>query len=288
MAFSKEIDSYLQDHFGLRHVLIRTHKDLTKPLLGLGNDSVLIGRDGRMFYLGEDTVRQSAGLVLRDRRVSETADLLAKISHALAAREIRFLVAIPPNAPSIFQDDLPHWAQDLGRPTEYDLILADLAERGVRAVDLRPSLKKTRSDGSVYYMYDTHWTPRGGLAAFDAIVEADGRPDWRIDPTSALGPPQPHSGDLARMLGVEGLTEAVENLTLTPGQADPSFPGESRPYVRPLRADSDDLRRLLYRRLFPPNAPAARRSRHLARARPLRLRLEGHRSVPSGRGLVDA
>ena len=76
-------------------------------------------------------MRQSAGLVLRDRRVSDTADLLAKISHALAAREIRFLVAIPPNAPSIFQDDLPHWAQDLGRPTEYDLILADLAERGL-------------------------------------------------------------------------------------------------------------------------------------------------------------
>ena len=93
-------------------------------------------------------------------------------------------------------------------------------------MDLRPSLKKTKSDGSVYYMYDTHWTPRGGLAAFDAIVEADGHPDWLIDPTSALGPPQPHNGDLARMLGVEGLTEAVENLTLPPGQADPNFPGE--------------------------------------------------------------
>ncbi len=64
-----QIDAYLRDHFGLRQVMIRAHKDLTSPLLGLGNDSVLIGRDGRMFYLGEETVRQSAGLIFRDRRV---------------------------------------------------------------------------------------------------------------------------------------------------------------------------------------------------------------------------
>ena len=36
-------------------------------MLGMGDNSVLVGRDGRMFYLGEEAVRQSAGLVLRDQ-----------------------------------------------------------------------------------------------------------------------------------------------------------------------------------------------------------------------------
>src|SRR5277367_6528297 len=31
---------------------------------------------------------------------------------------------------------------------------------------------------------DTHWTFRGALAAFNAIVEADSHADWRIDPSS--------------------------------------------------------------------------------------------------------
>src|SRR5271165_4199795 len=57
LALPAELDAYLRDHFGLRHALIRAHKDLTKPMLGMGDDSVLIGRDGRMFYLGQEAVQ---------------------------------------------------------------------------------------------------------------------------------------------------------------------------------------------------------------------------------------
>jgi alginate O-acetyltransferase complex protein AlgJ len=215
LALPKEVDAYLRDHFGLREVLIRAHKDLTKPMLGFGNDSVLVGREGRLFYLGEDTVRQSAGLILRDERVTETVALLARINAALAARGIKFLVAVPPNAPTIYQDDLPRWAQRRGRRTEYDLFLEQLAAKGVRAIDLRPAETAARSQGPVFYMHDTHWTVRGALAGFNAVVEADGRPHWRLDPKSALSEPKSREGgDLARMLGVEGLTETAEDLTL--------------------------------------------------------------------------
>jgi alginate O-acetyltransferase complex protein AlgJ len=215
LALSRQVDAYLRDHFGLRQALIRAHKDLTKPMLGFGNDSVLVGREGRLFYLGEETVRQSAGLVLRDERVSETATLLARINSALAARGIKFLVAVPPNASTIYEDDLPRWAQNRGRRTEYDLLLAELAARGVKAIDLRPVESAARSQGPVFYMHDTHWTARGALAGFDAVVEADGRRDWRLDPKSALSEPKSRDGgDLARMLGVEGLTETVADLAV--------------------------------------------------------------------------
>ena len=114
LALPKEVDAYLRDHFGLRQALIRAHKELTKPMLGFGNDFVLVGRKGRIFYLGEDTVRQSAGLILRDERVSQTSALLARINAALAARGIKFLVAIPPNASTIYQDDLPAGPRSAG------------------------------------------------------------------------------------------------------------------------------------------------------------------------------
>jgi alginate O-acetyltransferase complex protein AlgJ len=214
LTLSARIDAFLGDHFGLRQALIRAHKDLTKPLLGFGNDSVLIGRDGRLFYLGQEAVQQSAGLVVRDHRVSDTVDLLARMNAALKARGVSFLVAVPPNAATIYSDDLPNWARNSGRRTEYDLLLDKLAAHGVRAVDLRPALKAARSEGSVFYMHDSHWTARGALAAFNAVIEADGRPDWRLDPGSALGPPEAREGgDLARMLG-EDATETVEDLTL--------------------------------------------------------------------------
>jgi alginate O-acetyltransferase complex protein AlgJ len=219
LLLSKQIDAYLQDHFGLRQVMIRLHKDLTKPMLGFGNDSVLIGRDGRMFYLGEEAVRQSAGLIFRDQRVADTADLLVSINAALKVRGIRFLVASPPNSATIYQDDLPQWARNRRRQTEYGALIENLASRDVRAIDLRPTLRAAQAEGPAYYMHDTHWTPRGALAAFNAVAEADAHADWRIDAKSALGPlTNRKGGDLARMFGVQdSVSEQSEDLTLPAG-----------------------------------------------------------------------
>ena len=222
LTLSKDIDAYLQDHFGLRHVMVRADHDLTRPV-SHGNDLVLIGRKGRLFYLGDDAVRQSAGLVVRDQRVSDTAAMLKRINAALAARGIRFIVAIPPNGATIYQDFLPAWAQNRGRRTEYDLLFDELAASGVTVVDLRPPVEAARAQGPVFYMYDTHWTYRGALAGFNAVVEADSHPDWRIDPKSALGPMTTREGatgdgtDLVRLLGIEGgVTDRVEMSILPP------------------------------------------------------------------------
>ena len=65
-------------------------------------------------------------------------------------------------------------------------------------------------------MHDAHWTPRGAIAGFNAMVEADSHPDWRVDPATALGPPTEwKGGDLARMLGVQDdVSEMVEPLAI--------------------------------------------------------------------------
>jgi alginate O-acetyltransferase complex protein AlgJ len=197
-----EIDAYLQDHIGLRQALLHAHRELSKPLIG--SYKVLMGRGGRMFYLGNEMVTQSAGLVMRDQAVNDE----------LKARGIRFLVAPPPNASSVYTDDLPLRAQNAGRPTEYDLLMSDLAAKGVPALDLRPVLKKARPGGSLFYMHDSHWSFRGALMAYNAIVEADSHPDWRIDPNSALAPVVRKGGDMAKILGLgDKISEHTENLT---------------------------------------------------------------------------
>jgi alginate O-acetyltransferase complex protein AlgJ len=221
VRFPKQTDAYLQDHIGLRQALLRAHRELSKPLFG--SYKVLMGRGGRMFFLGNEMVLQSAGLIMRDQAVAQTTDLLARMNDELRARGIRFLVAPPPNASSVYGDDLPVRAQNAGRPIEYDLLLASLAAKGVRAVDLRPPVKAARAGGSVFYMHDTHWTFRGALAAFNAIVEADSHPDWRLDPSAALGPPVVRKGgDMVRALGLsDEISEYTESLTLPYGRRIP-------------------------------------------------------------------
>src|SRR5574337_260184 len=217
LALPGETEAYLNDHFGLRQVMIRAHKDMTKTVLGLGSDSVLVGRDGRMFYLGEEAVRQSAGLVLRDQRVSDTLALLNRVNDSLKAQGVRFLVASPPNAATVYEDDMPDWAEKGDRRTEYDLVMQGLKAAGSEAVDLRPVMAAVEPKAAAYYRHDSHWTPRGALAAYDAIVAADSHRDWRLDPKRVLGPPEEwKGGDLARLLGVQdSASETVEPFALS-------------------------------------------------------------------------
>ncbi len=215
-ALPGKIVAYLKDRFGLRHAMIKLHKDLTHPVLLKVNTAALVGRDGRLFYQGNEMVRQSAGIVLRDERVAEAADLIASMQDALKKRGVRFLVTIPPNASTIYQDDLPYWAQRQGRKTEYELFLEDLSARSVKAVDMRPALNAVREQGEAYLMNDAHWTARGAIAGFNAVVEADGHPDWRVDPATALGPMEKRKGgDIARILGIQDeVSEMTESFVL--------------------------------------------------------------------------
>ena len=217
-AWPKQADDYVGDRFGLRAQMIRLHANLAKRWLGEGSESVLVGRHGRLFYLGDGSVKQSAGLVRRDSEITETADFLAAMRDALGQRNIRFLVASPPNAATIDQDDLPNWARNKRGATEYDRLLADLAARGVTMVDLRPAVWTARSKGPAYFLYDTHWTPRGAIAGFNAVAEADGHPEWRVDADAVLAPlSQRQGGDLARMIGVsDDVAEPSEQLALPP------------------------------------------------------------------------
>jgi alginate O-acetyltransferase complex protein AlgJ len=232
-AWPKAADDYLGDRFGLRTQMIRLHANLAKRLLGEGSAQVLVGRHGRMFYRGDDSVRQSAGLDRRDTEVTETADFLAAMRDALGQHGTRLLVALPPNSATIYQDDLPPWARRNGRATEYDVLLADLAARGITTVDLRPVVWAARSKGKAYYVYDTHWTPRGAIAGFNAIADADGHPEWRVDADGALKPWTRPGGDLANMIGVsDDVAEPSEQFALPPlGSRVDLTEGPYRAYV---------------------------------------------------------
>ena len=83
----------------------------------------MIGASGRMYALPDDMLAQSAGRAFRPQKVAEAVDMMVAMNEALARRGVKFLVAVPPNSSTIHQDDLPSWARNPGRKTEYDLLL---------------------------------------------------------------------------------------------------------------------------------------------------------------------
>ena len=222
-----QTDAWLRDHFGLRRPLIHAQAWLAHGLLRSGNGKVLIGPGGRPFLRENRMVAQSAGVKFDRAGILAAADMLAALRDALALQGATLLVAPPPNASSIDAGDLPAWARNPGRRTEYDLLLSELAARGVAAVDLRPVMRALKATTDPYRRTDSHWTPRAALAAFNAIVAAAGLPGWRLAADAALTPKLPvPPGDLDRMLD---LTDApVERVRMPALQAGIAQPLDAR------------------------------------------------------------
>lgn len=218
LRLPRATDAWLRDHFGLRGVLVHARAVILHDWLrGGGNGQVLVGRGGRMFLRGEGALPQSAGLLMRERMLADTADLIAQVRTELVGRGIGFLYAVAPNGATIQTDSLPDWARNPGRETEYDRMMGLLRARGVALIDLRPALRAALAGGDVYFRNDSHWNPRGEVFGFNEVVARGGHPGWRLDPATAFGPPETRvGGDLARLLGVAAETRAEEPVSVVP------------------------------------------------------------------------
>jgi alginate O-acetyltransferase complex protein AlgJ len=213
-------NAWLDDHFGLRGVLTHARASVLHVWLGLSSDEVLIGRGGRMFIRSNMAIEQSAGAIMRRPQLAETAAIVARINTRLRQRGVNFLYMIAPNAATIETADLPDWALNPGRPTEYDALLDLLHARGVTSEDMRPALRAGRDDASLYLHHDSHWNVLGTLIGFNVAVGLAMHPDWHADPTAMVTPPLPMvGGDLARMLGINADVVAAE-----PQPAVPDYP----------------------------------------------------------------
>lgn len=217
-ALPRRLDRFLADHFGLRAELVRAHGRLRYAVHLPSDLRVLIGRDNWLFLNGDGTIEQATGKRLQESEIAKFADRAAALRTRLAAKNIRLLVAIPPNSPTINRARLPAWAAETPSVTEYDLMLRALTERGVAAVDLRPPLGAANATNPVYRRTDTHWNKLGALVGFNAVVTALGRPDWVIEPARVLRGFVPVAGgDLARLLAISGdVDDADADIDLTP------------------------------------------------------------------------
>ena len=204
-----KLDAYLADHFAFRQALVLANMRLEKKLGGrTGVAEAVVGRDGWLFLT--DGLLQSTG------RLLDPAPAIARLLHGLrlqrwgegpATRAPRFSSPSRPRLASSF-GQAPTWAGPARRPTDYDRILAGVRRCGVHALDLRPVLTAAKPQGQLYRTTDSHWTPRGSLVGYEAIVAAMGRPDWTLPADQTTWQTASLSdGDLLRLAGQEARAE---------------------------------------------------------------------------------
>lgn len=206
---------------------------LQAALLRRGNEKVVIGDDGWLFY------RPGLGHVVGppvSPVAGEGRPLTAIVSFrdALAARGIELVVLPVPDKVSLYPDKLLGSLAEAPAPPRNagELALFEaLRAQGVRVVDPAPLLWAARDAGEPLYLpRDTHWTPRGLMLVCEAVAAAvrEVRPRWQGLPareTVEVG----HRGDLYDMLDLPADTLYAPSEVTVPrpvGLSPPESPAQ--------------------------------------------------------------
>jgi hypothetical protein len=171
-AFIDQSERWIDDNFGFRRPLIQLNAAVLSLVGASASRDVLIGRDGWLFYRGNDSIEQHRGL----ENYSES-ELTAYVT-ALEARRrwleklgTRMVVLVAPDKSTIYPEYLVPQMPQVA-PTRLDQLVAATAGTDLLFLDLRPTLKAAKSTGPLYYKTDTHWTPLGAYVAANQLLHA--------------------------------------------------------------------------------------------------------------------
>lgn len=196
----------------LEHWRLEDQERLTR-VAGLGNQRVLAGQDGWLYYRSDLDAIHGKGpgydepvSVARERVESEwrsPVPVVKKFADALSSRGIRLILVPVPTKPMVCREGLglPGGA---GPPAVFTQVMEDLTAAGIEVVDLFPLLRELPAEADRFLKQDTHWTPAvmSGTARLLADRVAAAGMERGVLKTRIETIARESRGDLVGMLGV--------------------------------------------------------------------------------------
>ena len=215
-AWPPKFEAAFADRFGGRNALIALHHWTLAFGFGVSPAAnVLIGRDGWLFFRGEDGKaidRDYRGVAPYppDEPIRVAAEFKRRYDF-LTALGIPYVVMIVPDKATIYPEHLPRWVTKIAPQTRLDRLYAALAAYPeVTVLDLRPALTAAKTRERSYFKTDSHWNLIGATIGYEALAAAL---KAKVAGFPAVPPERPpyvagvdfYSGDLATMMGLPRL-----------------------------------------------------------------------------------
>ncbi len=224
-TFPTQFEDWFNDHLPFRNQLLTLQGLLEyKVLKTSSSDSVIVGKDGWLFYKGaqvadEDPIGDYRGTNLfTQEELQQIADNFTSARDELADRGCDFVIYFAPNKERVYSDYMP----DLyGEPAEnYKLLqLVNYLQENtdlktVYALDDLQAFREQNPDTDLYYKYDTHWNNLGAYVGSERLVNALG---YDFVPLSEVSVTDSQTGsyDLARLIHLGNLLNDCPAYQLT-------------------------------------------------------------------------
>jgi len=212
--YPSQYESYFNDRFGFRNILIRMNNRVKLSGFGVsGSPRVLAGRDGWLYYNSGHIIDDHKGVsIIGEDELECWYEALREKKDRLAARGIEYVFVIVPDKDTVYPEHLPDGYGNPGRPTPLDRFMEYASKRNeVTILDLRGTILAQKGQGQLYKSTDTHWTGLGAyigyLRVMDTVkgklADVDVLTRKQVDVATKREP----GGDLATMLGLQDCFE---------------------------------------------------------------------------------
>jgi hypothetical protein len=183
LAWSKQADDYLADHFGGRTKMVMAFNRARYGLFGeTPTEQTVFGEHGRLFLTSHSAANPYSligaicGVGVDDAALDRAAgDLEAFLRQATPWAADSYVMAVP-TAPALYARDLPVWAQaQCTRATTMDRLMPRLPPGPMhdRLLYPLPAMMAAESRGDVIPLTNFHWEGLGARTA--AVAFAEGR-----------------------------------------------------------------------------------------------------------------
>lgn len=199
MNYTKELDNWFSDSFGLRQNLVTAYGNLTRKIFATSSENdVITGKDGWLYYTPTaDDITGVATMTETDaKHLVRTVEIMCEYAEKHGSKLI-FTVA--PDKGSIYPEYLPARFLQTGGTNNLDLVTAQLVQTSIPYCDLRTVLRENADHTQLYHKLDTHWNGAGAMLGFSALRQALGRSDCGFS-NAETSLTRDFEGDLWKML----------------------------------------------------------------------------------------
>lgn len=184
-----KFSSYFNDRFYMRNELIRFYSSIVDQYSMYGNDRVLKGEDGWLFYKGDNSLDNFQNKSLfNENDLKHIAKYLADIDNWAKKNGKSFYVVIVPDKNKIYGEYISILTKirDDNESRANQLIRYLKNNTDVDVLYLYDVLKANKYKGLLYYKQGTHWNDYGAYIGYQEIIRNISNAYQNITPVRCL------------------------------------------------------------------------------------------------------
>lgn len=171
--YGANFDKWFNDRFLWRDSFLSLNSYVFDYLRTHGNNRVLIGKDGWLFYKGDNSLRNFQNLDLfKEEELKKAVKYLTDINDWAKANGKKFYYMICPDKNKIYGEYLPYVNQiNPNSKSRANQLIKYLQENtDVKVIYPYEALYKAKEKGLLYRKNDTHWSSFGAYVGYKELM----------------------------------------------------------------------------------------------------------------------